>query len=65
MQTLESGLQVLDEQELEAVGGGWRSVIVYVAERLSAAAGDYLRTHAGGGADEGTWESIGRSQMTA
>jgi hypothetical protein len=73
MQAIDNGMRLLDEDELRTVSGGWGTVakaaIGWTVNKalnggFSAASG-YLSSHAGGGADEGTWANIGHSQMTA
>lgn len=59
----------LSVEDLELVSGGWASVgwgiLTNALYDGAKAAGSWFMENKGGGADDGTWERIGQSQMTA
>lgn len=60
------GLIELTDEEIDQVAGGfWKSLVASAAWDAIKGFGSWVGEKAPGGADDGTWEQIGRSQMTA
>ncbi|WP_343641283.1 hypothetical protein [Roseateles sp.] len=66
---MQNEITELSMEELELVSGGWAAVgwglLTNALYDGAKAAGGWFMNAKGGGADGGTWERIGQSQMTA
>ncbi|RZI59303.1 MAG: class IIb bacteriocin, lactobin A/cerein 7B family [Rubrivivax sp.] len=65
MTNFEGLVELTDEEIAQVSGGFWAGVAAAAAWDAIKGFGSWVGEKAPGGADEGTWEQIGRSQMTA
>jgi hypothetical protein len=66
---MQDDLIELSADKIDMVSGGWAtvglSIFANAAYDAAKGFGNWFMDNKAGGADEGTWERIGQSQMTA